>query len=146
MTKLANKLPTVGRVILGLVFFVFGWNGFLHFLPQPPPPAPAANLLGAMIGSGYLMALVKGTEVLAGALLLANRFVPLALAVLAPVLVNIAAFHAFLAPAGLPLVIVLIAVEVYLAWAYRAAFAPMLRARAASREERKEHGRDMALA
>ena len=142
MRKVTSKLPTVGRVFLGLVFFVFGLNGFLHFLPQPPPPAPAANLVGAMIASGYLLALVKGTEVLAGLLLLANRFVPLALTVLAPVLVNIVAFHAFLAPSGLPLVIVLVAVEVALAWAYRASFAPMLRARVTPAGQARSQERD----
>ena len=79
--------------------------------------------------SGYFFPLLKATEVTAGLLLLSNRFVPLALALLAPVLVNIIAFHAFLAPAGLPIPIVLLAGELYLAWSYRDAFALMLRAR-----------------
>ena len=135
MTKLAHRLPTLARISLGLAFFVFGLNGFLHFLPQPPAPAPAASLIGAMIGSGYLLAFVKGTEVLVGALLLANRFVPLALAILAPVMLNILAFHAFLAPAGLALPVVLLGLQLYLAWAYREAFAPMLQARTAPSEE-----------
>jgi uncharacterized membrane protein YphA (DoxX/SURF4 family) len=135
MTKLTNKLPTIARITLGLAFFVFGLNGFLHFLPQPPAPAAAANLIGAMIGSGYLLAFVKATEVVVGALLLLNRFVPLALTVLAPVMVNIIAFHAFLAPAGLALPIVLVSLQLYLAWAYREAFAPMLQARTAPSEE-----------
>jgi hypothetical protein len=73
--------------------------------------------------------LIKGTEVAAGLLLIANRYVPLALAVLAPVLVNIIAFHAFLAPAGLVLPLVLLGLELYLARSYRHAFAPMLHAR-----------------
>ena len=71
--------------------------------------------------------LLKGTEVIAGALLLANRHVPLALAVLAPIVVNIVGFHAFLAPAGLPLALAALALLLVLAWAYRDAFAPMLR-------------------
>jgi uncharacterized membrane protein YphA (DoxX/SURF4 family) len=118
------------RLLLGLVFFVFGLNGFLHFIPQPPISGPPAELLGAMIGSGYLFALVKGTEVACGALLLTGRFVPLALTVLAPVVVNIVAFHAFLAPSGLPLPIVVVALELFLAWSYRSAFRPLLVARA----------------
>jgi len=73
--------------------------------------------------------LIKGTEVAASVLLLGNRYVPLALALLAPVLVNIVAFHAFLAPAGLALPIVLVALELYLARSYRDAFGPMLQAR-----------------
>jgi uncharacterized membrane protein YphA (DoxX/SURF4 family) len=130
MSKVASKLPTVARILLGLVFFVFGLNGFLHFLPNPPLTPAAGSLLGAFVASGYLLALVKGTEVVVGALLLAGRFVPLALTVLAPVLVNIVAFHLFLAPSGLGLPIVLVAIEIYLAWAYRRSFAPLVQARA----------------
>src|SRR5262245_61920094 len=69
------------RILLGLVFFVCGLDGFLHFLPQPtePPPEAAMSLAIALFKSGYLFQLIKGTEVVVGALLLANRFVPLAL-------------------------------------------------------------------
>lgn len=129
MSSISNKLPTIARVILGLSFFVFGLNGFLHFLPQPPMSGPPAAFAGALFATGYMFPLIKGTEVAASVLLLSNRYVPLALAVLAPLLVNIVAFHAFLAPAGLALPIVLTALELYLARSYRAAFAPMLRAR-----------------
>ena len=129
MTTIQNHLPTVARYLLGAGFFVFGLNGFLHFLPMPPIPAAAGGFLGALAATGYMFPLIKGTEVVAGALLLGNRFVPLALAMLAPVLVNIVAFHTFLAPAGLALPLVLLTAELYLAWSYRAAYAPMLRAR-----------------
>jgi uncharacterized membrane protein YphA (DoxX/SURF4 family) len=128
MSSLRNKLPTVARYLLGLAFFVFGLNGFLHFIPQPPISGPPANFAGAMIATGYLFQLVKGTEVVAGLLLLSNRFVPLALAILAPVLINIVAFHVFLEPAALALPIVLLVAELYLARSYRDAFAPMLHA------------------
>lgn len=117
------------RYLLGAGFTLFGLNGFLHFLPQPPAPPAAMSFAGALFATGYFFPLLKGTEVIAGLLLLSNRFVPLALAVLAPVLINIVAFHLFLAPAGLALPIVLIAAELYLAWVYREAYAPMLRAR-----------------
>jgi hypothetical protein len=117
------------RYILGAAFTVFGLNGFLHFLPQPPAPAAAMSFAGALAATRYMFPLIKGTEVIAGLLLLGNRYVTLALALLAPVLVNIVAFHAFLAPAGLPLPLVLLAAELYLAWSYRDAYAPMLRAR-----------------
>src|SRR5262249_52050229 len=79
--------PTVARALLGLVFFGFGLDGFLHFVPQPDPstlPPGSVAFASALIGTGYMFPLIKGTEVLAGALLLANRFVPLALALLAP--------------------------------------------------------------
>lgn len=126
-----SKAVTAARIVLGLVFFVFGLNGFLHFLPQPPMSGPPAVFVGALIGSGYEFALIKGTEVAVGALLLAGRFVPLALAVLAPVIVNILAFHLFLAPSGLAIPVVALALELFLAYSYRSAFRPMLRARVA---------------
>jgi hypothetical protein len=70
--------------------------------------------------------LIKGTEVVAGALLLSNAFVPLALAVLAPIVINIVAFHAFLERDGLVIALVVLAIEVSLAWAYRDAYRAML--------------------
>jgi hypothetical protein len=118
------------RIVLGLVFFVFGLNGFLHFLPQPPLPAAAGAFMGGLAGAGYMFPLIKGTEVLAGALLLSNRFVPLALTLLAPVVVNIVLFHTMLAPPN-PVTALVLLGEVFLAWSYRSAFAPMLRARVA---------------
>lgn len=126
---MSSKLSSAARVALGLVFFVFGLNGFLHFLPQPPMTGAAGAFAGALAATGYMFPLIKGTEVVAGALLLTNRFVPLALALLAPLLVNIVAFHGLLAHSGLGLPIVLLGFELFLAWSYREAFAPMLRAR-----------------
>lgn len=129
---LTRHLPAAARLLMGLGFLVFGLNGFLSFIPPPTEPIPegAAAFGGALVQTGYMFPLVKGTEVLVGALLLANRFVPLALALIAPVLVNIVLFHAFLAPSGIALGLVLLALELYLAWSYRAAFRPMLAARA----------------
>lgn len=142
MSSISNKLPSIARVVLGLVFFVFGLNGFLHFLPQPPMSGPPADFAGALFATGYMFPLIKGTEVAAGLLLLSNRYVPLALAVLAPVVVNIVAFHAFLAPAGLVLPIVVLGLELYLARSYRGAFAPMLQARTESHPGTPASGRD----
>lgn len=125
---IARHAPTVARVLLGLVFFVFGLDYFLHFMPAPkgPFPAGAMALGGAMMQSGYMFELIKGTEVLCGALLLCNLFAPLALVVIAPVVVNIVAFHVFLEPAGLPLAIALVVLLAYLGWAYRETFRPLL--------------------
>lgn len=92
----------IARVLLGLLFLVFGLNGFLHFIPMPPPTGLAAQYMGALYVSHYL-AVIFLVQVIGGALLLANRFVPLALILLGPVLVNILLFHSFMAPAGLPL-------------------------------------------
>ena len=128
----ARVMPIIARVLLGLMFFVFGLNGFLNFIPPPkdPPPAGAMDFAMAMMKTGYLFKLVKGTEVLCGLLLLLNRFVPLALVLLAPVIVNIVAFHVFLAPASVAMAVVILGLELYLAWAYRAYYRPMLAARA----------------
>jgi hypothetical protein len=82
-----------------------------------------------MAKTGYMLPLISGTQVIVGALLLANRFVPLALALIAPVIVNIILFHLFLAPSGFVMAGIVLVLEAYLAWAYRKAFAPMLAAR-----------------
>ncbi len=127
---MTRTLPLIARLVLGAGFLLFGLNGFLNFLPTPPPPpAPALSFISALFATGYMIPLLKGTEVVAGLLLLGNRFVPLALALLAPVLVNINAFHLLLAPAGSAPGLLLLVAELYLAWSYREAFAPMLRSR-----------------
>ena len=137
-----TKLPTAAQLLLGLLFTVFGLNGFLHFLPQPEMTGPPAAFLGALVTSGYLFTLVKGVEVVAGLMLLARWQVPLALLLLAPVIVNILAFHAFLAPAGIGMALVVTTLELYVAWTRRATFAPLFRdeapARAPSAQRRHE--------
>ena len=112
----------LARLGLGLGFTVFGLNGFFGFLPAPPMPADAGVFLGALAATGYMFPLVKGTEVVAGALLLAGRQVPLALLLLAPVLVNVVLFHAVLAPSGLALPLALAGAAAYVAWTRRSAF------------------------
>ena len=103
------------------MFFVCGLNGFLDFLPHPTEAmsAGAMHLVGGMVASGYFFPLLKGTEAAAGLLLLTNRFVPLALAVLAPIVINIVAFHAALAPSGAGVAGVVLVLQLFLAWAYR---------------------------
>ena|SRR5687768_7618652 len=138
MNALTQRIPTVARLLLGAIFFVFGLNGFLGFLPQPPLSDAGGAFLGALAATGYMFPLIKGTEVLAGALLLGNRFVPLALTLLAPVVVNIFAFHLLLSP-GLGLPAVILALQLYLAWSYRDAYRGVLSAHvrpAASRAAR----------
>jgi len=121
-------LPTAARVLLGLVFFVFGLNGFFQFIPAPPPPPAAGAFAGALFATGYFFPLLKTVETLSGLLLLSGRFVPLALTALAPIVVNIVFFHAFLHPAGLAVPVVVLGLEVFLAWCYRSSFAPLLKA------------------
>jgi putative oxidoreductase len=92
----------IARYLAGVIFLVFGLNGFLHFIPLPPPEGVAGQFMGALYVSHYLW-VIFAFQVIAGVLLLINRYVPLAVAVLAPVLVNILTFHALMAPSGLPL-------------------------------------------
>jgi uncharacterized membrane protein YphA (DoxX/SURF4 family) len=133
MNAISRFAPSATRLLLGLVFFVFGLNGFLQFIPPPPAPDKAMAFLGALAATGYMFPLIKSVEVIGGALLLSNRFVPLALAIVAPNVVNIVLFHAVLAPGGLPVALFVLALELFTAWSYRDAFAPLLRTRTAPR-------------
>lgn len=96
-----SKLTMILRIFLGLLLVVFGANKFLGFMPAMELPAPAGNLMGAMMESGYLFKLIGATEIVVGLLLLVKKWVPLALVVLAPISVNIVFFHLFLAPEGI---------------------------------------------
>ncbi len=95
----------IARLLLGLIFTVFGLNGFLHFIPLPPPSGIAGQYMGALFISHYL-AIVFALELVGGVLLLANRYVPLALTLLGSILVNVLLFHALMAPEGLPIAVV----------------------------------------
>jgi len=127
MNTIAQKLPTAARIGLGLVFALFGLNKLVPFLPQPPISGPPAEFFGALMATGYMLPLLALTEIVAGVMLLTGRFVPLALTLLAPVIVNIVAFHVFLSGGGFALPLTVLGIELYLAWIYRDAFAPMLR-------------------
>ena len=131
MNSISRFAPPAARLLLGLVFFVFGLNGFLQFIPQPPAPDKAMAFLGALAATGYMFPLIKSVEVIGGALLLSNRFVPLALAIIAPNVVNIVLFHSVLAPGGLPVALFVLGLELFTAWSYRGAYASMLHARTA---------------
>jgi len=101
------------RILFGLIFF---GSGLAFFFTTPPPmEGPIADFFRGMLATHYFFYLLKGTEITCGLLLLSGYFVPLALVVLAPVVLNIVLVHAFLAPQGLPLAGVLPAFEVYLA-------------------------------
>jgi putative oxidoreductase len=121
-------LSNISRLLLAVIFTVFGLNGFLHFIPMPPPTGVAGQFIGAMLVSKYLL-VVFALEVIGGVLLLENRYVPLALTLLGPIIVNILLYHASMEPSGLAL-----AVFVVILWGVtfarvRSAFAGMLGAR-----------------
>ncbi|HTI49662.1 MAG TPA: DoxX family membrane protein [Planctomycetaceae bacterium] len=126
------KIAThVARYFLGVVFLVFGLNGFVQFIQVPPMPPAAGEFLGAMVKTGYLMTLVKLTEVACGALLLAGVYVPLALVLLSPVVLNIFLFHTFLTPPKDAIgAVIFLAVQVFLLWQYRTAYRPLFVPRA----------------
>lgn len=109
------KYVTVGaRVILGLIFL---FSGVAFFLTTPPPlQGPMADFFNGMIATHYFFYLLKCTEIVCGLLLVSGLYVPLALVVLAPIIINIFLVHAFMMPQGLPLAIVLGLLEIYLAF------------------------------
>jgi uncharacterized membrane protein YphA (DoxX/SURF4 family) len=106
----AMRLITIfARVLLGLLFVIFGSNGFIHFIPMPPMSGPSGEFIGAMAATGYLQ-VIAGLQVLGGALLLIGRFVPLGLTLLGPIIVNIFLFHVFLDRTGLGMAVCICAV------------------------------------
>ena len=121
-----KKITLVVRVLLGLVFLIFGLNGFFHFLPMPPMQGQAAEFIGLLMASKLLF-VVKGLEVTCSLLLLSGNFVPLALALLAPNIFNIFWFHLMFAPEGLVLAILLLAMECFLLWSNRSVFIPLFK-------------------
>ena len=112
----------IARLLLGLIFLVFGLNGFLNFIPMPPPTGIAGQYMGALFVSNYLVAVFL-LQLVAGVLLLTNRFVPLALVLLGPIVVNILLFHALMAPTGLALPVIVTALWATVFWGVRRAFA-----------------------
>lgn len=122
-----KKLALVARVLLGLVFVVFGANYFLGFL-ELPEGTPESRAFGAALAdTGYMWPLVKVTEIVGGLLVLSGVWVPLGLVILAPVVVNIAFHNVVLDPSGMPLGIGLVALTLVVALAYRDAFRGLFR-------------------
>ena len=110
------KIATIiSRSLLGLVFLTFGANKFLNFLPAPPVTGMAAQFMGAMFATHYIW-VVAASEVVGGLLLLTGRYAPLGLTLVGPVVVNILAFHTFMAPSGLPVALVVSALALFLLW------------------------------
>jgi putative oxidoreductase len=119
----------VARLLLGLMFLVFGLNGFLNFMPMGPmPTGPAGQFMTALMISHY-MSVVYAVEVTGGILLLANQYQALALTILAPVIVNIVLFHSFMAPSGLPMAAIVVVLWTLTAYRVRSVFAGLLQRR-----------------
>ncbi len=111
----------IARLLLGLVFAVFGSNAFLHFIPMPPMQGQAGAFIEALINSGYIYVIAL-LQVVGGLLLLLGRFIPLGLTLLGPVIVNIMLYHIFLDPSGLPMACVISVLALFLLWVYRDRF------------------------
>ena len=124
-------VTVAARVLLGLVFLSFGLNGLLHLFPLPPAQGAAAVFINGLIASRYFFPLLFVVYVLTGAALVMGRFVPLALTVLAPVIVNVAIMHLFVpsSRAEIGLAALVTVLEIFLAWRYKTAFRPLLRPR-----------------
>src|SRR5262249_39051288 len=123
------KLETVTRVILGLLFAASGANHILQVIPMPPMAGATAVFWEGLQQSGYFFPLLGCVELLAGSLLLANRLVPPAPTMAAPVALNMAVFHAVLAPQAMGMVVAVLAAMIYLASRHRTAFTRVLASR-----------------
>jgi len=125
----------IARFLLGLIFLVFGLNGFLNFIPMPPPTGVAGQFLGALFVS-HLLVPIFAIQLIGAGLLLVNRYVPLALTLLAPIIVNILLFHLLMAPSGLPLAIVVTVLWVLAFLNVRSAFSGLVQQQVPSAAQR----------
>ena len=124
------KIVTIiARILLGLMFFVFGLNPFLKFLPMPQLEGVWGQFLGALFVSHYVW-LVGATQVVSGVLFLIGRYVPLAIALSGPVIVNIIAYHVTMQRIGAQLAVLATICWVFLFWRYRDSFQPLWVAKA----------------
>ena len=121
--------PHIARIILGLGFMMFGLNGFLNFIPAPKDLPPDMVTVSMALMKGGYMNVVSVDEILVAIMLLTNRFVPLALALLAPIIVGILTFHIAVARSSIGPGIFVALLELFLAYSYRKAFSPMLAAK-----------------
>jgi len=124
-----KKVGLGARIILGLIFVVFGLNGFLQFLPMPPMPAEAGQAIGGLFALKYMFPIVKSLEIISGLALLSGFFVPLALLVLSPIVVNIVLFHVFYTPADSAMSIAIVVLQVLAASSVWDKFKPVLAAK-----------------
>ena len=125
-----KHLPTIARILLGLLFVFGGLTGLFQLVEQPEVGEEAAAFMGAIMDTGYLWPVIKVTEIVCGVLLILGMFVPLALVVLAPVALNILLFHVFLEPSGVAVGIVAVVLGLYVAHQHRENFSGVLRRKA----------------
>jgi hypothetical protein len=119
----------IAQYLLALMFIVFGLNGFLHFIPMQAPETDAARDYFTVMSTTHYLVVVFAIQLISGLLFAANRFVPLALTLIAPVLVNILMFHMLMAPKGLPPGVVATLLWLVVFFRYRKSFAGIFRAK-----------------
>jgi len=112
----------IARILLGLMFLVFGLNDILHFLPMPAMPPSDATTFATILVSSHYMDFVGILMIISGVLLLVGRYVPLALVLLGPILVNILLYHFFIMHGGAAMGLIATLLELFLIWAYRLSF------------------------
>ena len=122
-----KSMIIIARTVLAINFVVFGSNMFFHFIPMPPPPEGSARDFMAALYMSHYLYVVGALQVTGGLLLLLGRWVPLGLTLLGPVIVNIVCFHALMAPAGLPMAIIVSVLALFLLWRHRENFAGIVR-------------------
>jgi uncharacterized membrane protein YphA (DoxX/SURF4 family) len=136
----------IARVLFGLVFTVFGLNGLLMlfgkaFMPAPEEmPEAAASFFQALTNTRFMLPLIGGVQFVSGLMILADVMTPLGLTLLAPVIVNIVLYHHFVDPNGLGIAYIMLALELFLAYAYGPAFRGVLDRRAKSRWNQNKAG------
>ena len=128
-----DKIAMVARILLGLIFLIFGSNGLVMqitgkgFLPMPPPSPEMGVVLGGILAMKYLMPLVKSIQVISALLLLSGKYIPLALTLLSPIVINILGIHLFVDLAGLPMALTLLLLMLLLFKFHWGHFKPLLK-------------------
>lgn len=124
-----HKIDTVIQILLGIFLLVMGLNKFFNFMPPPELPEAAGQLMQAFAASGYILKMVGVTELLCGLLLVIRRWSAMALLLLAPLSVNLILFHLVLAPSSIAMAAVVAIANLYLLFAYKSKYEPVLRPR-----------------
>src|SRR5260221_2896933 len=118
----------IARFLLGIIFLVFGLDGFLHFIPSSPPSGTAGQFVGALFVSHYLVPIFL-LQIISAVLLLVNRYVPLPLTLLPPIIVNILLIPVLMLPSGLPLALLVSVLSIVVFLSVRSAFAGLFQER-----------------
>ena len=125
--KAFNIAAHIARVLLGLIFLVFGLNGFLHFITAPPPTGAAGEFFYGLVKAQYFLPFMASIQVICGVLLLSGSLVPFALLLIFPVNLNIFFFHLVLSPANLGMAILMMAANILLAVYYWPVYKPIFK-------------------